>query len=405
VRKLAVVASHPIQYQAPLFRALADVCDLTVFFCHRQSARAQGDAGFGRAFDWDIPLLDGYRYEWSENVSRHPGVSSFFGCDTPGIGERLARGGFDACLVNGWYLKSYLQAIRAGRALGLRVLLRGDSHLGRHRPAFVRAAKYLPYRWMLGRVDAHLYVGRANWEYLRHYGVPEARLHFAPHFVENERFARGAAVARQSGDARALRSAWGSGDDDVVFGFVGKLIPPKRAEDLVEAIAIARTQEPGIRGVIVGSGSEEGRLRARATAAAAPIAFAGFKNQSELPACYGAIDALVLPSAEESWGLVINEAMAAGVPAIASDAVGAAADLIEDDATGYVYAAGDVPGLTSRIVQLARRLRNDRAVITEAVLRRISGYSCASAVAGVLAGIESGSAEEALYPSGGESRA
>ena len=74
---------------------------------------------------------------------------------TPAIAERLAAGAFDACLVNGWYLKSYLQALRTCLALKLPVLMRGDSHLGMPRRALVTIAKYLPYRWMLSRVTAH----------------------------------------------------------------------------------------------------------------------------------------------------------------------------------------------------------------------------------------------------------
>src|ERR1700741_4307399 len=96
--RVAVVASHPIQYQAPWFRALARATDLEVFFCHRQDAAGQAAAGFGVPFEWDVPLLDGYRSQWLENVAARPGVSSFSGCDTPSIEERLAAGGFSACI-------------------------------------------------------------------------------------------------------------------------------------------------------------------------------------------------------------------------------------------------------------------------------------------------------------------
>ena len=101
--RLAVVASHPIQYQAPWFRALAKVAELEVFFCHEQDASGQAEAGFGVRFDWDVPLLDGYRYHLLKNVSPRPGVSSFGGCDTPEIAERLSSRGapnFDACIID-----------------------------------------------------------------------------------------------------------------------------------------------------------------------------------------------------------------------------------------------------------------------------------------------------------------
>ncbi len=171
--RLAIVASHPIQYQAPWFRALARETDLTVFFCHRQDAAGQAAAGFGVEFDWDVPLLDGYRFHWLENRARTPDVSTFSGCDTPELDQRIRTGNFDACIVSGWYLKSYLQAIRACRKYHVPVFLRGDSQLATRRSPLVGAAKYLPYRWLLRHVDGHLYVGQANREYLRHYGVPD----------------------------------------------------------------------------------------------------------------------------------------------------------------------------------------------------------------------------------------
>src|SRR4051794_3215076 len=128
-RRLAVVVSHPIQYQAPWFRALAEVTDLHVFFCHQQDAAGQAAAGYGVAFEWDVPLLDGYRHSWLTNVAKQPDVSRFAGCDTPGVYDELRRGSFDACVISGWYLKSYLQSLWACRRLGIRVLSRGDSHL------------------------------------------------------------------------------------------------------------------------------------------------------------------------------------------------------------------------------------------------------------------------------------
>ena len=113
--RLGILASHPIQYQAPWFRALAKETDLHVFFAHRQSAVEQGKAGFGVPFDWDVDLLSGYRHTFLSNVARVPGVNRFGGCDTPQIATEIERGRFDAFIVPGWYLKSYWQAIRACR--------------------------------------------------------------------------------------------------------------------------------------------------------------------------------------------------------------------------------------------------------------------------------------------------
>ena len=388
MHRVAVVASHPIQYQAPWFRQLAAVTDLTVFYSHRQSAGDQARAGFGEAFEWDVPLLDGYPYEYLENVSETPGVDQFAGCDTPGIRHRLAAGRFDACIVNGWYLKSYLQAMRSARGLGMAVLVRGDSQLREPRAALKSALKYFPYRWMLAQIDAHLFVGQANREYLKHYGVRDETLFFAPHFIDNERFAQGAAAARESGNVAALRESWGAHPRAIIFGFAGKLVPGKRADDFLAAIARLARQDAGVRGVVIGAGPEASRLRERAESEQLPVAFTGFVNQSALPAHYAAMDCLVVPSASESWGLVVNEAMAAGRPVIVSDRVGCAPDLVVEGETGFSYPMGDVTALADRMMTLRRTIRERTVELGAAVSARIGQYTCDRAVAGTLEALE-----------------
>jgi glycosyltransferase involved in cell wall biosynthesis len=376
------VTSHPIQYQAPWFQSLAREHDLVVFFAHRQDARGQAAAGFGHEFEWDVPLLDGYQSEWLRNESAAPGVDTFAGCDTPEIAERLRAGRFDACLVNGWYLKSYLQAVRACRRLGVPVLMRGDSHLKTRRHPLLALGKHLPYRWLLGRVSAHLYVGEANRRYLRHYGVRPERLFFAPHFVDNVRFAAAADRAHASGDAGALRHRMGADPGTRVCLFAGKLIDRKRPADFIDAIARLQHEGMPVLGAVVGSGPLAEALADRALARGARISFLGFRNQTEIPACYAAADCLVLPSdGRETWGLVVNEAMACGVPAVVSDAVGCGEDLV-DAMTGAIYPVGQTAALADRLGRLLIRIDRERPRIRQAVLDKIGAYSCTAAVAG-----------------------
>jgi glycosyltransferase involved in cell wall biosynthesis len=387
MRRVAVVQSHPIQYQAPWFRQLAATVDLTVFFCHRQSAEGQASAGFGVAFDWDVPLLEGYHHEWLTNVARSPSVDRFEGCDTPEVIERLRQGRFDACLVGGWYLKSYLQTIRACRGAGIPVLVRGDSQLKGPRSLAARVAKYVPYRWFLRRIDAHLYVGRANRAYLRHYGVPEERLFFAPHFVDNDRFARQAQQARADGWAAALRRQWAIDPGATVFLFAGKLIAKKRPHDFLASIAAVRRQGVNAVGVFVGSGPDQTALEE--AAAGEPIVFAGFRNQSQMAACYAAADCLVLPSdGRETWGLVVNEAMATGLPAIVSEDVGCAPDLIDQGRTGFTFSVGDRLALGARLAAFAGLAADQREAMRTSVLERIGRYTSERATEGLVAAVE-----------------
>jgi glycosyltransferase involved in cell wall biosynthesis len=400
VRRVALIASHPVQYQAPWFRRLAEDVDLTVFFCHRQTAADQARAGFDVPFDWDVPLLDGYRHVWLRNIATQPGVDRWSGCDTPGIGLEIARGRFDACIVSGWYLKSYVQAMRACRRLHVPVLVRGDSQLVTPRRLVTRLAKALPYRWLLQRIDGHLYVGQRNRDYLRHYGVPHDRLFFVPHFVDNDWFAAESAASREDGCAATMRSACGARPDTAVFLFAGKLVARKRATDFIDALGRVVAEGLNVRGLIVGSGPDERSLRQRASNFANHVAFTGFQNQSAMPACYGAADAIVLPSdGHETWGLVVNEAMATGLPAIVSDAAGCSVDLVEDGRTGFIFRMGDVDGLAGRMRTFAALTPAERGAYRPRVLERIARYSLAAAADGTLNALTSVCGDAATRPS------
>lgn len=377
--------SHPIQYYAPWFRFLATRMDVDVMYAHRQDARGQAAAGFGVEFDWDVPLLDGYRYRWLTNVARRPGLQSFGGCDTPEVYEFVRTGGYDASVVFGWNRKSAIQAVLASRRAGVPVLMRGDSHLFTPRSPLKRALKYLPYRLLLSRLDGHLYVGLRNREYLEHYGVPDDRLFFAPHFVDNERFAARAAEARRTGASAELRRALGIPPDAFVFLYVGKFIPLKRVEDFIAASVRLVGSDAGADtyALVVGDGPLRPALERLGAQRADRIKFAGFRNQRELPAVYAASDAVVLTSQWETWGLVVSEATACGIPAVVSDAVGCGPDLIEPAVTGFSYPVGNIDGLTEALIRMKALCRTRRREISEALAANARRYSIQAATEGL----------------------
>lgn len=381
--RLGILVSHPIQYYAPLYRALAQQLDLQVYYAHRQTPEGQARAGFGVAFEWDIPLLDGYPYAFLHNRSRQPDTTTSRGCDTPEIADLLARERFDAFLVHGWYNRSYRQAIRAAWRTRTPLLVRGDSHLRTPRSTLKRAAKEVLYRWFVPRFDRYLVVGERAREYYLHYGADPARMVFCPHFVDNEAFqARAAAVP-----PGALRREIGARAEALVVLFVGKFISEKRPGDLVRAAYRLQSEGQPVHLVFVGAGELEPMLRAETALLGVPTAFAGFKNQTELPFYYAGADVLVLPSDGETWGLVVNEAMACGTPAVVSDAVGCAPDLIEPGRTGYVFPVGDVEALARALAKTVQ-LRHDPS-LPLALARKMATYSLETATEGVLEAMRS----------------
>lgn len=378
--RLAIVDSHPIQYHVPWIRGLAQACDLTVFYAHQPSTKDQAAAGYGVGFEWDVDLLSGYRSVMLENVAREPNVFELGGCDTPEIDTRLRRGRFDTVIVTGWYLKSYWQAILCCRRQGIPLLVRGDSHLETPRGLAKRLGKELVYPRMLRLFDAFLCVGWRNREYLQHYGVPEERIFDAPHFVDNAFFRERSHLT--SDERQAQRSEWGTRPGDAVVLFVGRFAELKRTHDVIDALAeLGRRAARGWLAVFVGAGEPEAALRAQAERLGVRAVFVGFKNQSELPRIYAAADVLVLPSAHETWGLVVNEAMACGTPAVVSSEVGCAPDMIEPGRTGEVFEMGDVQALAAA---LERVVAGEPEQIREALAAKVGAYSCGRAVEGTL---------------------
>jgi glycosyltransferase involved in cell wall biosynthesis len=357
--------------------------DLEVLYGHRANSRQQADAGFGVEFDWDVPLLDGYRFRFLQNRSHEPSANTFAGIDVPDIGETLREGGYDAVLVNGWYYKGALQAIRACWKRDIPVMVRSDSHLGTYRHPLKRLLKVLPYRWFISRLSACLAVGQRSREYFLHYGASPDRVFIVPHIAPTVTEQRLSSLTSQR---KELRQRWGFSDDHVVFIFAGKFIRKKRPMDFVRALQIAKSKEARVAGLMVGDGPL--RRDCEASVGWAPIHFTGFLNQSQIGEAYAAGDALVLASdGGETWGLVVNEAMSYGRPCLVSDHVGCGADLVVEGKTGFTFAFGDVDSLAERMVRIA----SDRS-IREAMGRnarlQVQKYSALAATDGVLAALK-----------------
>ena len=353
--RLAVVTTHPIQYYAPLFRRMSEdgIVQLRVFYGWRGAAEgASLDRGFGTSFAWDIPLLDGYQHTFVENVAADPGTHHFRGIDAPGMVAAVGAWQPNAVLVVGWNYKAHLQVLRAfsGR---VPILFRGDSTLidersdlkGRARSM----ARRLALRWVYGHVDHALYVGRNNRAYFQAHGLDERQLSWAPHAVDNGRF------ADPGGDPEAEALDWrrslGIGDDQRVAVFVGKLEPKKAPGVLLEAFL---SGESGFQHVVYcGTGPLEDELRKTASGRR-DVHFVGFQNQSRMPVAYRLGDVLVLPSRGpgETWGLSVNEAMACGRGAIVSDRVGCAPDLVTPE-TGRIVPADDAQALAAALREVA----------------------------------------------------
>ena len=367
-----------------MFRLLSTAdseLDLTVLFCQLPDERQQGD-GFGIAFQWDVPLLDGYRYSVLRNVSRRPAVTAFRGCDTPEVWKLIRDGQFDAVITNGWIVKSCLQTLAACRRYGVPCLVRGEANLMPPRPWW----KHLLHGCLVRQYSACLYIGQANAEFYRRHGVRESRLFPARYCVENRRFLQ---AAQDPTAAAAARARFGVPGSALCLLFCGKLIPKKHPVELIQAFGNAVRQGASAYLLVVGDGELRSDCERLALDQQLPMSCVGFLNQSQITEAYLAADCLVLPSDYgETWGLVVNEAMTCGRPAIVSDQVGCCADLIVEGETGASFPSGDWQALTRLIVAFSRTAEQVQAMGRNAQ-RHIAGYSPEAAAQGIRQAIDS----------------
>lgn len=377
--RLTAVLTHPIQYYAPWFRHITERCDgldLTVLYGTRPTALQQG-IGFDAAFEWDQPLTAGYRSRVlrASRPGDSMGSGRFWGLDVPEIGAAVRDSRPDVVLLPGWHSITLVRALWACRRAGIPVLYRGDTHLGA-RPAGWRGPLWAARtRFLLRRFSGWLAVGQRARAYLRHFGAPAGRVWASPHAVDNDFF--GSAARHQRA---ASRARFGLGAEDFVVAFAGKLEPKKRPLDVVRALA---RLEPGAVLLVAGGGVLETGLRQEAARLGVRLAWAGFLNQGEMPGAYAAADCLALPSGwGDSWGLVVNEALATGLPCVVSDRVGCAPDLVTSGMTGEVFPFGDVAALAAALERVRARVDAGRS-FSQACLERAAEYSYDAATAGL----------------------
>jgi glycosyltransferase involved in cell wall biosynthesis len=327
-KKLAIISSHPIQYNAPLFAMLAkeDKIDLKVFYTWGvDSIKEKYDPDFKQVIQWDIPLLEGYQYQFLENTSKDPGSHHFKGIINPDLNQEIEKWGADIIWVWGWAFDSHLKALRYFKGKK-EVWFRGDSTLLDEPQgfSFKKILRRVFLNWVYRHVDKAFYVGTHNKAYFIKHGLKEKQLVYAPHAIDNDRFAdpTGAYIKQ----AIEWRKELGISENQKVILFAGKLETKKNPFFLIKLAKELPSNE--FKFVFVGSGPLETDLKKQATE---NFIFLGFQNQKIMPIVYRLADVFVLPSTGpgETWGLAINEALACDIPVIASDKCGGAIDLIK----------------------------------------------------------------------------
>lgn len=346
VKRIAIIATHPVQYYAPVFRLLAKHLQVKVFYTAGDQFLSKYDHGFKKNIEWDIPLLEDYEYQFLTNTAKDKGSHHFKGIVNLDAIAQIKKFEPDAVLIYGWAYASHLKILRHFKGK-TPVYFRGDSTLLDQTPNFKNLLRSLLLTWVYSHIDVAFYVGTANKNYFKKYGLKDSQLIFAPHAIDNQRFS-----APREVEAVSIRTQFQIPLTDILILFAGKLEPKKNPELLLNAFH--NLGKNNVHLLFVGNGVLEDSLKFTAQALGLKnVHFMDFQNQTQMPVVYQACDLFCLPSQGpgETWGLAVNEAMAAGKAVLVSDKVGCTFDLVTKE-TGGIFNSGDIEDFKQKIIAL-----------------------------------------------------
>jgi glycosyltransferase involved in cell wall biosynthesis len=351
--RVLVLASHVVPYASPLFRLLEKDprLDILIAYCSLQGNEPGLDPEFGVKVQWDLPLLDGYRWVHIPNRSLKPRLGSFFGLWNPGLWRLVRTGNFDAVVIyTGYMYASFWLTVLAAKSVGTPVLISIDSTTlqSREKKRWKEWLKPFIVRRVYSSIDVIMAASNASKKLAMQLGVREERIQIIRCGMDKEAWQE----QNKNFDRSAIRAEWGIPQDAPIVLYCAKLQPWKRPLDLLEAFAKAKQSDAYL--VFAGEGPQRNELESqvRALGVADQVRVLGFVNLSQLPGLYYTADLFVLPSDYDPCPLAVAEAMFSGLPVILSDAVLGRLEMIDAGKSGYVYPCGDIDSLARILRQV-----------------------------------------------------
>ena len=371
MKKIAIITSHPIQYQIPLFRELKNnKIDTNIFFASRHGLKSlKKDHEFNVKFNWDIGsnMLEGYK-------SFFPKKQKFdidkFRLSFDGISDYLREGRFDGIIILGWSNLHYLKAFWYAKKYKIKVILRVETNLKSKINFLKKYIKFFILKFFFNHVDFFLSIGKLNKNFYLHHGVNQKKIFNAPYFVDNQFFNKKKNLSLKNKPEFRNKS---------LILFVGKLIERKRPLDFLKLAELSALNKT-LHFIMVGDGYlKKECLDFIKKKKLKNITLLGFLNQKQLSEYYNIVDLLIMTSDYETWGLSINEAMAANVPVICSNKCGAHHDMIKKYKTGFIYNCGEILDLHSKmnLILSNRKLLN---LIKDNIKKTISKFTAQKTV-------------------------
>lgn len=350
MKKVLYLTNFPSPYRVQYFDELADYVDVTVLFTGTTETKLQREA------QWYV-----------EGTGKFHRVR---------LKKTLGAGETDLCLeVISWLKKQWDAIVVCGYSTPTAMLAIFWMKL--HRIPFwmevdgglIRESSGVRYQYKKLLISAAQYwlgTGNGTTEYLVHYGAKRERVFVYPFTSLYERDILPRVMSLQ--EKKTLRAALGMKEEKILV-YVGRFTREKGMDDLLQA---AVELEPGIGVYFIGGEGSQAHLDFCRERDLKHVHFVGFKQKDALLEYYKAADAMVLPTHSDVWGLVVNEAMANGLPVITTDQCVAGMELIEDGVNGYIVPVQDHARLVEKIHAL---LSGDYAAMGAAALETIRPYT------------------------------
>ena len=260
------------------------------------------------------------------------------------LARKLSTECYTVMHLAGWGHPILIVAMLLGWYYRVPVFLESDTPIPFGTPLWKRLFKRIVYPFIFRIPKTVLPAGTRQALYFRQYGVPSRKIRLAQMTVDVTRIIQLSDQSRILKGKDKLRFEFGLAENQTVFIFVGRLESYKGIEDLLGAFGELSREMPNIALLIVGDGSQREKVAA-ASIRNPTIRYLGRLESEEVVRAYNAADVAVLPASFEPWGLVVNEAMASGLPVIVSDRVGCADDLVKVRRTGLIFPAECKAGL------------------------------------------------------------
>jgi 1,2-diacylglycerol 3-alpha-glucosyltransferase len=359
-------------YRIPVFNALASrpELDLRVIFLAETDTSLRQWRVYIEEIHFSYQILFSWRWRLGKsNFLANWGLWAALNTIKPQV---IICGGYN-------YLASWEALLWARRRrVGFVLWSESNKYDARRKQSWVEALKVS----FLKHCDRFVVPGKASYEYLTSLGSPAENIWTAPNAVDNSLFASGAEIAHTN--AIEVRQKLKLPSRYILF--VGRLVPEKGVFDLLQAYAnleSAMRLEVGL--VFAGDGNSRDELMQRAKAISpGTVCFPGFAQREDLTGLYALAELLVLPTHTDPWGLVVNEAMACGVPVVVSSVAGCSSDLVEDGWNGYVVPPRDPEKLKFAIDSILRQPELKQRMGVHS-LKRIQQYSPEACAAGLAA--------------------